>query len=265
VVLVFMGVAFIVTIAFGADVDAQGGAYATGVLVLITSASVAVTISVWNQALRWPFLAIALVFAYTTAMNVFERPEGIRISSFFIAAMIGTSLLSRALRSTELRITEVVLDPSAVALIEEDEDQIIRLIARRPRRETAADLDRADAEVRAFHGLSPEERVYFFEVERGDVSDFEHTLHVAGKRVGRHAVFCAISPVTANALAAMLIHLERMTGQVPHAYFSWTEGNPIGNLLKFLIFGGGDVAPIVREVLRRAIPDPAHRPIVHVS
>ena len=44
-VLVFMAVAFMVTRLFHADVDAQGGAYATGVLVLITSASCAVTIA----------------------------------------------------------------------------------------------------------------------------------------------------------------------------------------------------------------------------
>ena len=39
-VLVFTAIAFLVTWLFDADVDAQGGAYATGVLVLITSAAV---------------------------------------------------------------------------------------------------------------------------------------------------------------------------------------------------------------------------------
>ena len=37
--------AFIITIIFDADVDPQGGAYATGVLVLITPAAVAVTLA----------------------------------------------------------------------------------------------------------------------------------------------------------------------------------------------------------------------------
>jgi hypothetical protein len=49
-VLVFTVIAFVITIVFDADVDAQGGAYATGVLVLITSASVAVTLSARRAA-----------------------------------------------------------------------------------------------------------------------------------------------------------------------------------------------------------------------
>jgi hypothetical protein len=264
-VLVFMGIAFAVTVLFRANVDAQGGAYATGVLVLITSAAFAVTISVWHRALRWPFLFIALVFVYTTVLNVYERPEGIKIASFFIAAIIATSLISRAMRSTELRICDVDFDETAKSMLAEDEDQIIRLIAHRPRVETEEALSLIDQEVRFYHNLSADERLYFFEVERGDASEFEETLHVSGERRGRHAVLHARSPVIANAIAATLIQLEKTTGQIPHGYFKWTEGNPMGNVFRFLFFGEGDVAPIAQEVLRRAIPDRKHRPIIHVS
>jgi hypothetical protein len=264
-VLVFMAVSFSVTALFHASVDAQGGAYATGVLVLITSASFAVTIAAWGKALRWPFLAISIVFVYTTALNIYERPEGIRIASFFIVSMVGTSLLSRALRSTELRITGIQLDKTAEALLAEDQDGIIRLIARRPRPETEADLDKADEVVRYCHHIAPDERLYFFEIDRGDVSEFEETLRITGERVGRHAVLRATSAVVANAIAAVLIELEKRTGKLPHCYFKWHEGNPVGNLFRFLFFGEGDVAPITHEVLRRAIPDPKHRPVIHVS
>jgi hypothetical protein len=266
-VLVYMGVAFLVTALFHADVDAQGGAYATGVLVLITSAAFAVTIAAWRTAWRWPFLAIAVVFVYTTLVNIYQRPEGLKIACFFIGAMIATSILSRALRSTELRIREIDLDPGAISLLAEDEDQVIRLIARRPRPEpeTEADLDEVDAKVRYLHGLSSDERVYFFEVERGDASEFEETLQVAGDRLGKHAILRARSPVVANCIAAMLLHLEKTTGKVPHGYFKWNDGNPMGNLFRFLLLGEGDVAPIAHEVLRRAMKDSKRRPVIHVS
>ena len=264
-VLVFMVTAFSVTLLFKADVDAQGGAYATGVLVLITSAAFAVTISLWRSWRRWPFLLISLVFVYTTVLNIHERPEGIRIASVFIGVMIGTSLLSRATRSTELRVKSVELDDAAKALLAEDEDQVIHLVARSPRDETDEDLDRVGRELRFIHNLAPDERIYFFSVGPGDASEFEDTLHVTAGRVGNHCVLRATSPVVANAIAALLIHLEQTTGHLPHAYFRWTEGNPILNLFRFMIFGGGDVAPITHEVLRRAIPDIKHRPIVHVS
>jgi hypothetical protein len=264
-VLVFMAISFAVTILFHASVDAQGGAYATGVLVLITSASFAVTIALWRKALCWPFLIISLVFVYTTALNIYERPEGIKIASFFIASIITTSLLSRVLRATELRIRAVEMDASALALLGEDEDQLIRLIARRPRPETEADLDAADLYVRELHRIGPTEQLYFVEVERTDASEFEDTLRVTGDRVGKNIVLRARSPVIANAIAALLIHLEKTTGKLPHSYFHWTEGNPVGNLFYFLILGEGDVAPLAHEVLRRAVPDPQHRPVIHVS
>jgi hypothetical protein len=264
-VLVFIAIAFAVTILFRASVDAQGGAYATGVLVLITSAAIAVTISVWGKRRRWPFLLIALVFVYTTVLNIYERPEGIKIAGFFIGAMVITSLISRAMRSTELRIRDVEMDEQAMAMLAEDEDQVIRLIARRPRVETEEAFHAVDQEVRHRHSIGPDERVYFFEVERGDASEFESTLRVTGARLGKYTLLHATSPVVANAIAAVLIHLEKMTGKVPHGYFNWTEGNPIGNIFRFLILGEGDVAPLVHEVLRRAVPDPSHRPIIHVG
>jgi hypothetical protein len=264
-VLVFLAIAITVTVLFRADVDAQGGAYATGVLVLITSAAIAVALSTWNTRLGYPFAFISLVFIYTTLVNIDERPEGIKIASFFIFAMVVTSLISRAVRSTELRIHAVDLDQSAKSLIAQDLDRVIHLVARKPRVETEAGLDEADRAMRYYHNLSPDEHIYFFEVERGDASTFEATLSVTGEQVGNHCVLYASSPTVANAIAAMLIHVEQQTGRVPHAYFSWNEGNPVGNIFRFLFLGAGDTAPLVHEVLRRAIPDMKHRPIIHVS
>ena len=68
-----------------------------------------------------------------------------------------------------------------------------------------------------------------------------------------------------NAIAGLLLDLRDRTGVIPHAYFGWTEGNPIAYLFKFLAFGEGDTAPVCREVLRQHERDPARRPRIHVG
>jgi hypothetical protein len=264
-VLVFTGLGFIVTRLFHANVDAQGGAYATGVLVLITSAAFAVALAEPAGWRRWIFGFLFAVFVYTTAVNVYERPEGIKIASVFIFVMIFTSLLSRALRSTELRITSVELDSDAESLLAELHGAPIRLVPRRFRFETEATLAKAEQEVRYLHNLEPDEKLVFFEIERGDASEFTQTLRVSGTHIGRFCVLYARSAVVANSIAAMLLHLEKTTGRVPHAYFQWTEGNPLANILRYLFLGEGDTAPVTHEVIRRAVPNPRHRPVIHVG
>ncbi len=105
----------------------------------------------------------------------------------------------------------------------------------------------------------------FVEVRPGDVSEFAGDLRVSGIDVGGHYVLRCISPAVPNAIAALLLNIRDVTGQTPHVYFGWTEGNPIAYLLKFLAFGEGDTAPVTREVLRQAEPDPTRRPRVHVG
>ncbi len=265
-VLVFMGIATLVTWLFHADVDAQGGAYATGVLVLITSASTAVMLNAWRTKLRWVFIATTAVFAYTTLANIIERPEGLKISSIFIACIVVSSFVSRAIRSTELRITDVQLDEIAEAILTEDNDQVIRLVARGPEMGDSIEaLDFSDKKVRYFHSLDDNECLFFFEVVRGDASDFSETLCVTGRRAGRHRVLSAKSPVVANSIAGMLVYLQRRTEKVPHVYFRWTQVSPALNIMRFLFLGEGDTAPLTHEVLRKAVPNQEIRPVVHVS
>ena len=138
--LIYTAIAFVVTWVFHADVDAQGGAYATGVLVLMTSAAVAVTLSVRRQHGRWGFWPlfsafIAAVFAYTTVVNVIERPDGVKIAAFFIGAIVLLSLVSRVWRTTELRVGKITLDDNARRFVEEaGKGGTLRLLANHPRR-----------------------------------------------------------------------------------------------------------------------------------
>ncbi|MFI6597657.1 amino acid transporter [Nonomuraea sp. NPDC050536] len=267
-VLVFTAISFGITIMFGANVESQGGAYATGVLALILSAAVAVTISVARQGRRLPaalFGLISLILAYTFTANVFERPDGLSIAVFFVVAIIVTSLISRATRSTELRATTIDLDEEAKRLIDSLPPGELRIVANEPDARDEAEYREKDRETREYHHLPDSEAMIFLEVTLGDTSDFESEIHVHGEERHGYRVLTVRSAAIPNTIAAVLLHLRDTSGRRPHVYFHWAEGNPIGALLRYLLFGGGDVPPLTREVLRQAEPDLQRRPQVHVG
>jgi hypothetical protein len=265
-VLLFAAITFLITFLFRANVDAQGGAYATGVLVLMTSAAVAVTLHVRRKAGQFTaFSLITLVFVYTTLINIYERPEGIKIASWFIATIIVTSLVSRVMRSTELRIKSVEADATALRFLREAGNSPVRILANRPGEGRREAYENKLREARESHHLPDDQPVLFLEVRPGDVSDFTGTLRIAGADVSGFHVLRCTSPAIPNAIAALLLFIRDQTGTIPHAYFGWTEGNPLVYLMKFLALGEGDTAPVTREVLRQTEPDPLRRPRIHVG
>ncbi|GLV84677.1 amino acid transporter [Streptomyces lavendulae subsp. lavendulae] len=268
-VIVFTLVAFLVTWLFDADVDAQGGAYATGVLVLITSAAVAVTIAAKRAGERgWTigFGIISAVFVYTTAVNVVERPDGVKIGACFIAGIMALSLLSRLARVFELRVTHVELDDMARRFVRDTANRTIRFIANEPDRRDKAEYRDKVEQIREDNDIPPGDDVLFVEVTVLDPSEFESGLKVRGEVLhDRYRVLTLESSTVPNALAALLLHVRDETGQRPHIYFEWTEGNPMANFLRFFLFGQGEVAPVTREVIRAAEPDRARRPHVHAG
>ncbi|MEP6719307.1 MAG: amino acid transporter [bacterium] len=264
--LVFTLIAIAVTLIFNADVDAQGGAYATGVLVLMTSAAVAVTLAMRRRKQNWiPFLIIALVFAYTTLQNIHERPEGIKIASFFILAIIAASLFSRVWRSTELRVERIELDDLAREFVRKAAAGTVRIIANRLDTGDALEYEVKEREKRTDNHIPPGEPILFFEVTPGDASEFSGVLQIHGEKVDGYRILRAVSPAVPNAIAAFLLFLRDETGKLPHVYFGWSEGNPLSYVLKYIAFGEGDTAPVTHEVLRQAEKDPERRPIVHVG
>ncbi|MEV6806966.1 amino acid transporter [Streptomyces sp. NPDC051132] len=268
-VIVFTLIAFLVTWIFDADVNKQGGAYATGVLVLISSAAIAVTIAARKAAQHgWTlaFGAISAVFLYTTVVNVIERPDGVKIGACFIAGIILVSLLSRLARAFELRVTSVTLDPMAERFIRDMASRKMRFIANEPGHRDKAEYRDKIEQIRADNDLPEQEDFVFAEVTVTDPSEFEAGLTVRGEVLhGRYRVLTLESASVPNALAALLLHIRDVTGRTPHIYFEWTEGNPFTNFLRFFLFGQGEVAPVTREVLREAEPDRARRPRVHTG
>ncbi|MCC5474057.1 APC family permease [Streptomyces sp. NPDC059680] len=268
-VIVFTLIAFLVTWLFDANVDAQGGAYATGVLVLISSAAIAVTIAARKAGQRkWTigFGVISAVFLYTTVVNVIERPDGVKIGACFIAGIILVSLLSRLARAFELRVTSVTLDPMAERFIRDMASRKMRFIANEPGHRDKAEYRDKVEQIRADNDMPEQEDFVFVEVTVTDPSEFEAGLTVRGEVLhDRYRVLTLESASISNALAALLLHARDMTGCTPHIYFEWTEGNPFANFLRFFLFGQGEVAPVTREVLREAEPDRERRPRVHTG
>ena len=266
-VVVFTLLCFVVTILFRADVDAQGGAYATGVLALMTSAAIAVTLSARrrNQRKQWLFLLISLVFTYTTITNIVEQPEGIKIATIFIVVIVLSSLFSRVWRSTELRVERIELDDNAREFIRKAAKGTVRIITNRIDRGDAQEYEAKEKEKRLDNHIPAGEPILFFEVTPGDASEFSGVLRVRGETVEGFQILRTESPAVPNAIAAFLLFLRNETGKLPHVYFGWSEGNPVSYLLKYIAFGEGDTAPITHEVLRQAERDPEQRPIVHVG
>ncbi len=268
-VLVFTAIAFIITLVFQANVDAQGGAYATGVLVLITSASIAVMISAFrHRQRRWAitFSVISVAFVYTTVINIIERPEGIRIAALFILAILVISVVSRVQRSLQLRATSVTLEDSALAFLRQDAKLgHIRIIANEPDDGTAREYREKNSDERRFSHIPEKAHVIFLEVHRSDSSDFEEDLVVRGVMKHGFRVLEVRSGNVPNTIAAVLLEIRDQTGVIPEIYFEWTEGNPISNMFKFLVTGTGEVAPVTREVLRESEKSAKRRPAVHVS
>jgi hypothetical protein len=268
-VLVLTAVAVLVTWVFHADVNAQGGAYATGVLVLITSAAFAVTLAARRAGQRLQaasFALITLVFVYTTLDNVRERPDGVKIGGLFILAIVVVSVVSRLRRVFELRTTAVRFDAAARMFLRDCARRQIRLVANEP---DARDREEYRAKLRqilADNDLPNAGDVVFVEVTVTDPSDFTSVLEVHGEVLnGEYRVLTLASPSVPNALAALLLQVRDATGVRPHLYLEWTEGRPFANLLRFVLLGVGEVGPVTREVLRRAEPDPHRRPHVHVG
>ena len=267
-VLVYTAIAFVVTIIFRANVEAQGGAYATGVLVLITSAAFAVTLSAHRhrqKRSRLVFAIITVLFLYTTIVNIIERPEGIRIAGFFIGAIIFTSLVSRVWRSTELRAERIEVDELASQFLAEESQGAIRLIANRLHKGDVLEYFMKEKEVREDNHIPPNDPILFLEIQVSDASEFADVINVKGVQVGDYRILRAESAAVPNAIAALLLYIRDHTGKIPHAYFGWAEGNPIQYLLRFILFGEGDIAVVTREVLRRAEKNPHIRPGVHVG
>jgi hypothetical protein len=270
VVLVYTVISVGITIAFGADVNAQAGAYATGILAMMVSGSIAVTISAGRARKRWStagFAILSLVLLYALGKNVIAKPDGIAISAAFIGGIIVVSLISRVSRTTELRADRIEFDEPARRFISDSlaNDGRLTIIANQRQAGDEAEYRAKEDEQRGMNPVPGAADILFLEIDVADPSQFSDVLRVRGVEVAGHRILRAESPAAPNAIAAILLALRDATGVRPHCHFEWSEGSPLGHLFRYLILGQGDTPPVVREILRKTEKDPARRPGIHVG
>ena len=269
-VLVYTAIALAITLIFEASVDAQAGAYATGVLAMMASAAIAVTISARRRGPRLgaaAFGLVSLIFLYGLVANVIDRPDGITIALFFVGAIILTSLVSRVWRTTELRTEKIEVDETAQRFIDTaaSAGEEIHVIANERQAGDERDYLLKEKEQREHTYIPPRVPILFLEVDVDDPSEFEDVLEVSGVEVSSYRVLRAKSSTVPNAIAALLLHLHDTTGKEVHCYFDWTQGSPLVHIFRYVLLGEGDIAPVTHEVLRQAEPDLERRPVIHVA
>ena len=270
-VIVFTVINLFVTWLFDADVVAQGGAYATGVMVLMTSAGVAVVIDQWRKRrgawwlrLSWGYLLATLIFVYTTVAIIIEKPEGIKIASAFIASVLLFSMISRTRRSTELRFEKFdFIDEHSRLLWDALRHlEFPVLVPHRPGHRTIVEKDE---QIRRVHRLGSKVPIVFVEATIGDPSEFHHhpVIEVTEEQ-DRFVLKLTRCASVAHAVATVALELSK-TGKPPEIHFGWSDESPLAANIGFVLFGEGNVPWLVRELIQRAERDPAKRPRVIIG
>jgi hypothetical protein len=275
-VIAFTIINLIVTLAFRADVSAQGGAYATGVLVLMTSACIASFLHEMRKrpephhgtaliGQRIGFGLITIVFLYTTIANIYERPDGIIIASIFIATVMAISFTSRFFRSDELRLKEFRFADPADRMLWTDivVEGAFRVLV--PHRPGSRSLAEKEAEIRRKHRIPESVPIVFLEVHYGDVSEFQNAPIISARQEGTRFIIVARDVVSVSHTIAQ-VAMEMTKGGAPlDIIFGWSKGGSLKLALDYVLFGQGDVPNRVVDLLDKAIPDPARRPTVIVG
>jgi hypothetical protein len=270
-VIVFTGINLVVTWIFGASVIAQGGAYATGVLVLMSSAAVAVVIDQWRKRsgpwvvrTPWSYVVAMIVFFYTTVAVIIEKPDGIKIAGAFIASILVFSFISRLQRSKELRFEKFdFVDETSRFLW--DALRHLEFPVLVPHRPGHHSIEQKDERMRRVHRLDEEVPIVFVEAVLGDTSEFEQNpLMEVVQEEERFIVRLRRCVSIAHAVATVALELSK-TGKPPEIHFGWSDESPLAANLGFLLFGEGNVPWLVRELIAKAEPDSKKRPRVIIG
>ncbi len=270
-VLLLFVIDVVVTLIFDAEVEAQGGAYATGVLVLMLSAAVAVALALWREGraqaigkvqafgLSMYFWLVTAVFAFTLVDNVIERPDGVIIASCFIFAVITFSALSRAVRSLELRVSEVIFqDESSIELWKSITGKRVHLVPLRTN-EPHERARKTDEVRKHYHVQGP---IAFIHVRLLDNrSEFLSPIHIKVSKENENFV---IDISGAIAIANTIAYISELIDPIS-IFLGLTRQNLMTQSFRYLLWGEGETGLLVYTVLLRYwewTPEEDVRPLI---
>jgi len=263
--IVFALMNMAITVVFQGSVEAQRGAYATGVLALLANASLLATIALWPRS-RWAWYLAAitglLVFAFVAV--IVATPSGLVISSFFIGIILTSSVVSRALRTDELRTigfefadnnSKFLWDSLRLA-------DFPVLVPHRPGKHERIAKEQA---IRRDHQLSPTAEIVFLEIEVDDPSNFYQRLRIHIFQEDTNFVIKVTQCVSvAHAIAAIALEMSRQS-KPPGLHFGWSEMDLLAASWSYLAFGEGNVPWKVRELILAAEPEAQKQPRVIIG
>ncbi len=261
-VLVLFAINVVVTLVFRADVEAQSGAYATGVLVLILSAALAVTLALWREGRRGmsAYTAVLfLVFGFTLADNCIERPDGLVIGTIFTLLLMTASGISRSLRSVEMRIPQgYFADVASWRMGPQLRGKKVHLVPIRTASPEARQAKRAEiAKHYAVRGP-----FFFLHVNLLDNrSEFQAPLTVALAQEGDDYVGEVNGAVAiANTIAFISECIDPIS-----IFIGLTRRDLMGQAVRYLLFGEGETGLMVYTILTRYwdwTPEDDVRPLI---
>lgn len=248
-VLTISAVCLLVNYAFDADVEAQGSAYATGVLVLMASGAFAVLLAEWDKPWRrWLFAVILAVFGYVLVVNAAERPDGLKIAGLFILAVLVASVWSRWRRASELRVNGIRFadEESEVLWTNLTDAHDVVLVPLRSNSDEAR--RKTEARHLQHHHNTPSRYAFLHVYLLEDPSQFDSPVTIAVRRKDDDYVIEVRDAVAvANAIAFTALRMnvrEVVIGLLD-------SGTPLVNSLLYLLFGTGEVGYAVRAIFVR--------------
>jgi hypothetical protein len=261
-VLALFAVDVIITLIFRADVEAQSGAYATGVLVLILSAAFAATLTLWRER-RWALAfytgILCLVFAYTLLDNCVARPDGLIIGTVFTVILMLVCAVSRSIRSVELRIPHgYFVDAESARLGPETRGKKVHLVPT-PRATAEARRQKKAEIVKHYNVRGPFAFVHVNLLDNR--SEFSAPLEVSLRKEGDDyvaEVFGAIA--IANTIAFVSEVIDPLS-----IFIGLTRRELMSQAARYLLFGEGETGLMVYTILLRyweSTPEDDVRPLI---